>query len=57
MSGKLSIPQIIRLLHKIIQSRSKVSLEVDYDGSGVDGFVVYVTRKRVESETDSLLSF
>jgi|GEM_PF-2704393 len=56
MDGKMSIPQVIRLLHKVLQSRSKVSLEVNYDGSGVDGFVVYVTRKRVDDETDPLLS-
>jgi len=54
MNGKLTISQLVNVLHKIQQNRQKVSLELHYDGSGTDGFVVYVTKKRLESESDTV---
>ncbi len=54
MNGKLTVPQIAIVLDRIRRGRRKVCLELHYDGSGEDGFVVYITKKRIESESDAV---
>ncbi len=54
MNGTLTLAQIAAVLNKIRRDRRKVTLELHYDGSGEDGFVVYVTKKRIENESDAV---
>ena len=54
MQGKLTAEQVTAVLNKVIRSRRKMSLELHYDGSGEDGFVLYVTKKRIESGSDTV---
>jgi len=54
MNGKLTMSQIGAVLDRIRRDRRKVSLELHYDGSGEDGYVLYVTKKRIENESDTV---